>query len=416
MAVGDINISSFRVGGLDLTNSDSVHLVGFNVYEDILSPFGPVAEARVLDAGDELGKNNICGGEEVEISFSTDSGGGNRSFKFKLASNKNLNDGSVDKSGSMHAKQYNLRMVSPEMIKAQEKHVQKTYNEKPVSDAVKDIVKQFSDKEVEAEETTKQRLQFDREHPIKALKKSYGRSVSLQNKSSLFVLYQTGDNGQQKYRYETWEKAFDRGADLKFKQDSTIASRAPDEQAQKENLLWFKATDSFTTVTRGLGKTSQTTYNRETGVAHRVKENPQDQFKVAGNKIYTTSNSQDNPDKKPPVYTMNSPSNEKSDTGLGKARANRSSFLSHLAQNSAEFECIGDPNLSVGKMIDLDIPNKSQDGSGANEKQFNGKALVVGVRHKIKPLGQTPRYTCIVRVVKAAYDQGGGKSDSGGGA
>ena len=56
--------------------------------------------------------------------------------------------------------------------------------------------------------------------------------------------------------------------------------------------------------------------------------------------------------------------------------------------------------------------NKSQDGSGANEKQFSGKALVVGVRHKIKPLGQTPRYTCIVRVVKAGYDQGGGKSDS----
>lgn len=413
MPAGDITIDSFTVGGLDLNNSDSLHLVGFNVYEDILNPFGPIAEARVFDAGDELGKNNICGGEEVQLSFSSGSGGKSRSFKFTLAANKNLNDGSVDKSGSMHAKQYNLRMVSREMIKAQEKHVQKTYNDKPVSDSVKDIVKQFSDKEVETEQTTKQRLQFDREHPVDALKKAYGRSVSLQNKSSLFVLYQHGEGGEQKYRYETWEKAFQRSSDLKFRQDSTIASRAPDEQAQNENLLWFKATDSFSTVTRGLGKTSQTTYNRETGVAHRVKENPEEEFKVAGNKIYKTSKTQDNPDKKPPVFTMNSPSNEKSDTGLGKARANRSAFLSHLAQNSAEFECIGNPDMTVGKIIDLDIPNKSEDGSGSNEKQFNGKALIVGVRHKIKPLGQTPRYTCIVRVVKAGFDQGGNKSEEG---
>ena len=410
MAIGDITINSFTVGGLNLTDDQSAHLVGFNVYEDILNPFGPIVEARVLDYTDALGKNDFNGSEEVQISFS--SGQGNsRTFKFKLAANKNLNDGTVDKSGSGKAKQYNLRMVSEEMIKAQQKHVQKTYKEKPTSDAIKDIVKQFSNKDVETEETTKQRLQFDREHPVDAIKKVYGRSVSTQNKSSLFMLYQTGEGGEQKYRFETWEKAFGRSSSsLKFKQDLTIASKPANEEDQKQNLLWFKVSDSFKSVTRGLGKSSETTYNRETGVAHRVKEDPQDNFKVAGNPVYKKSNSgSDKPDQKPPVFTMHSPSNEKSDPKLSEARANRAAFLSHLAQNSAEFECIGNSELTVGKMIDLDIPNKSQDGSGANEKQFSGKALIVAVRHKIKPLGQTPRYTCIVRVVKAAYDQGGGK-------
>jgi len=410
MAVGDININSFSVGGLDLTDSQTAHLVGFNIYEDILNPFGPIAEARVLDHSDQLGKNDFNGSEKVEISFSTGSGGQSRSFKLKLASNKNLNDGSVDKSGSGHAKQYNLRMVSEEMIKAQQKHIQKTFNDKPAGDAVKDIVKSFSDKDVETEETKKQRLQFDREHPVEALKKVLGRSVSTQNKSSLFMLYQYGDGGDQKYRYETWEKAFQRSSNLKFKQDFTIASKPPNEQDQNENLLWFKVSDSFKSVTRGMSKTSQTTYNRETGVAHRVKQDPEDNYKVAGNPVYKASNSgSDKPDTKPPVYHINSPSNEKSDHGLGKAKANRAAFLSHLAQNSAEFECIGNSELTVGKVIDLDIPNKSQDGSDSNEKQFSGKALVVAVRHKIKPLGQTPRYTCVVRVVKAGYDQGGGK-------
>lgn len=416
MFSGDINIETFKIGNLDLTDPQNAHLVGFNIYEDILNPFGPIAEARVLDHSDALGKNDLNGTEKVEISFSTGQGQ-SRNFKFKLAANKNLNDGTVDNSGSMKVKQYNLRMVSDEMIKAQQKHIQKTYKDKPAGDAVKDIVKQFSDKDVEVEQTTKQRLQFDREHPVEALKKVYGRSVSTQNKSSLFMLYQTGEDGDQKYRYETWEKAFGRSSNLKFKQDATIASRSPNMQDQNENLLWFKVSDSFKSVTRGLGKTSQTTYNRETGVAHRVKEDPEDNYKVAGNPVYKNSKSgSDKPDQKPPVYTMNSPSNEKSATNLGTARANRAAFLSHLAQNSAEFECIGNPEITVGKIVDLDIPNKSTEGAGANEKQFSGKALVVAVRHKIKPLGQTPRYTCVVRVVKAAYDQGGGKSeDSGGG-
>ena len=43
------------------------------------------------------------------------------------------------------------------------------------------------------------------------------------------------------------------------------------------------------------------------------------------------------------------------------------------------------------------------------EKQMNGKALVVSIRHKVKPLGQSPRYTMILRIVKASYkEQGGG--------
>lgn len=412
MASGDINIDTFKVGGIDLTDVETAHLVGFNIYEDMLSPFGPVAEARVLDHADKLGENNINGSEEVEISFSDGDGGNTRSFKFKLCQNKNLNDGTVDKSGSMKVKQYDLRMISPEMIKAQANHVQKTYNDKATSEIVKDMHKQISDKDIEVEETKKQRLQFDRDHYVDAIHKIYGRSVSSQNKSSVFAYYQYGEGEQQKYRFETFEKAFQRSSDLKFKQDATIASRSPDEQAQKQNLLWFKPSDSFFTPTRPLDLASQTTYNRETGVVHVVKKDQQNKdYKVAGELVYKEykGDGQQKDDKKPPVYTHHSPANEKSDTGLAEARTHKAAFLSHLAQNSAEFECIGDPSITVGKCIDLDIPNKSTSGGQGNEKQFNGKALVVAVRHKIKPQGQTPRYTCVVRVVKAGYDQGGGQ-------
>ena len=41
------------------------------------------------------------------------------------------------------------------------------------------------------------------------------------------------------------------------------------------------------------------------------------------------------------------------------------------------------------------------------EPQINGKALVVAIRHKIKPFGQQPRYTMVLRVVKGSYKEGG---------
>ena len=98
--------------------------------------------------------------------------------------------------------------------------------------------------------------------------------------------------------------------------------------------------------------------------------------------------------------------NDKQKHTTADAKTNRAAFLSHLAQNSAELETYYNPDIHLGSMITLEIPNKSNDGGG-KEKQFNGKCLVVAIRTKIKPAGQSPRATMILRVVKASYDQGG---------
>ena len=67
MPAGDIKISSLKIGDLDLTNSQEATYVGFNIYEDILNPYGPMAEIRVLDYQDALGKNNIQGAYDKDV-------------------------------------------------------------------------------------------------------------------------------------------------------------------------------------------------------------------------------------------------------------------------------------------------------------------------------------------------------------
>ena len=163
MAVGDIKISSIKVGNMDLSKGGQASIMGFNIYEDILNPYGPLAEVRVLDPTDQLGKNNLNGAydQDVEISFS---GGnfatGETKLKMKMFHNKDLNDQSLNNQGSGHHKQYDIRCVSPEFLNAQGNFVEKSFKDTQTSDVVKHIVEKGfkSKKKFNAGNTKKRRL------------------------------------------------------------------------------------------------------------------------------------------------------------------------------------------------------------------------------------------------------------------
>ena len=416
MAYGDINIQKLSVGNLDLTNNGpGLQMASMDIYEDILNPMGPVGEIRVVDAIDALGKTNISGKENVDISFSGNDifGFGNKSFKFKLLQNSDLDDNSQTNYGSSHNKQYTLKMVRPELINSQGNYVKKSYNSL-TSDMVQDIVKNNfkSEAPVEIKDSTKgqRRIIFHEEHPAEALAKLNNEHVSGQNESSLYTLFMTDDNGQQKYVFSTYEELFKQAPVAQLYQNATLGAGAS-EQDKQNNIIWFKASDSFFTPTRPLDKANQQSYNLTTGKAYNVPPKSTTNFTVAdsGNKVY--NNYQGTGDERVPCRTTNCALNNKNQpTYVADARAKRSAFFSHLAQNAAELEIPGNPNIKLGSMIELNIPGKADPiVSSIGEKQMNGKALVVSIRHKVKPLGQSPRYTMILRVVKASYkEQGGG--------
>ena len=106
---------------------------------------------------------------------------------------------------------------------------------------------------------------------------------------------------------------------------------------------------------------------------------------------------------------VNDPANNKNTkTYVADAKTKRQAYFSHLTQNAAELEVAGNSSIKLGSVIELNIPGKTDSGNSLGEKQMNGKALVVAIRHKIKPFGETPRYTMVLRVVKASYKEGGG--------
>jgi hypothetical protein len=218
----------------------------------------------------------------------------------------------------------------------------------------------------------------------------------------------TDDGGQQKYVFSTFEELFKQSPTIKLHQKTNLGAGGS-EYDKQNNIIWFKASDSFFTPTRPLDKANQQSYNLTTGKAYNVPPEKQNNFNVAGQKVY--DNYQGTGDEKVPCRTTNCAINNKNQkTYVADARVKRAAFLSHLAQNAAEFEIAGNPNIKLGSMIELDIPGKADPSvSSLGEKQINGAGLVVSIRHKVKPIGQAPRYTMVIRVVKAAYkEQGGG--------
>ena len=110
-----------------------------------------------------------------------------------------------------------------------------------------------------------------------------------------------------------------------------------------------------------------------------------------------------------PTRYIHDKANNKDKHETAEARAKRAAFLSHLAQNSAEFETYYNPQIKLGEMIELDIPVKADHEEGG-EKQMNGKFLVVAIRTKYRIAAEPPHCTMVVRVVKASFKEGGGGS------
>jgi hypothetical protein len=399
---GSLKNVKIKVAGKDIAKFEDAGFAGFNVYENILNPTGPVAEIRLVDFQDFLGKNNLNGAydKDIEIEFSGESGG-NKKFKFKMLENKDLNDQSMNNMGSGHHKQYDLRCVSPEFLNCQGNYIQKSFNGK-TSDVVKHIVeKGFKSKKKFQGSQTKgnRRIIINNKHPLDAYHDMNNEHVSDKYESSCFVLFQKNDE----YHFKTFEELFEGQSKGKFVQSTTWDYDSSSGDKNKA-VLWFKPSRSFLTSTRSLSKPAEYTFNLTTHKPAAVDPENQDNFKTADkSKVYK---GQLQSAKEIPIKYLHDKANNKDKHETSTAKTKRAAFLSHLAQNSAELE-IPFNDISIGDIIELDIPMKATE-SGGGEKQFNGKCLVVAVRTKYKGLsGQPPDCTQILRVAKASYMQGG---------
>jgi hypothetical protein len=393
MAIGDLRDITVTGIGNAVPNE-------FNIYESIFNSYGPAVDLGVVDADDSA--SNIKGNEDLEIKFTVD-GGGQVGFKFKTFTGKNLTDhaGNKENPGSLKNKQYTVRGVSVEALNAQGNYVEKAWDDKTTNIAKEVIEKYYkTDKSVEVEDQAKDQRTWraQNEHPKDVIQKLNEQHVSNSNKGSAYCVFQEQSNGTQKYKITSFEELFKKGSVGKWAQRADLDSSSADENAKRNSIMWFNAGENFNVAADHLAKAQEQSFNRDTHSPTSVPPK-QNKFKV----LNTEARNHGQNSNTVPVNTQVALTNDKQSTTVAKARADRQQFLARLAENSATFEIPGSSDVKLGCIMEIDIPKRTATGGG-KERQFNGKVCVVEIRHKIRPPGQVPRYTQVIKAIKAGFE------------
>jgi len=405
---GDVEIESIKIGDYDLSDN-KLTLGGFNIYESAIHHH-TFADITILDANDILGTKQFAGDEEVEIKFKHPGEDKAATFKFALLENAKLKH-----NNNMRMKTYELRCVSPEYLKAQNKVVNKSWNTQ-TSNIVKDVVKDFweTKKEVKIKKDTKSKQTYisNSKSPHTVINHLKHRHVSQDHKEdgSLYSLYETrNDNGEQEIHFDTFHNMMKNNeTDLEFIQDTTIHS---DLTSSKDfnNILKVNIASSFYTPDRFRATGARSTYCLATGKQQKEDAPFKDpDIPLSKSPIRDKQVEQINKppkDQKPQRSRLMDPSNQKEQTFMPQSDPYKASMLARLTNDVSTMIVPGNIKLKVGQVISVKLTQKANlsKQSGDLDNQISEKVLITGLRHVINPQSDDPQYVCVVEFIKAGW-------------
>jgi hypothetical protein len=271
----------------------------------------------------------------------------------------------------------------------------------------------MSDKPIVLENTKgPQNLRVNHMNPFEAINFARQRSASDDNnKSSSFVYFENMQNEEQTYNFVTIESLFRQEPSKFYRQSSTIASDF--FQRTDDVIISYSVPTQFSSIDKlvygGPRKISQ--FNFTTLEYNSNIINTSDSvFATGGSGQSDTSSNfkqQYDQDSIPPQSMIAVDISQRSSTFIPESTPDLQAYLAILLQNSMKIKVPGDTALTVGIMINADIPNKNgTTGPTDNDPLMSGKFLVTRIHHKIGHVQDKPRYTCIMECIKGAYNEG----------
>jgi len=373
-----------------------------SIFESILTP-GIIAEITIDDTRNLLSNLPILGGERITIEISSPSKD-TRTFELVVASVKE----SIP-SSNMRSKNYTLQCVTPEVLTAKSCQITKSYNTN-ISNMVEDVCKTYlqTDKKLDIQKTKGvQKIIIASKPPLEAIKRMRKQSISVDDKSSMFVFFENIDG----IHYKTIESLFSGDiSDRTFTNNPTMHTDMT--QSNFRNIIDYKQDQQFD-LTKRL---------HNGGLAHEIKSFD---FKTLSYKSAITKFApailkaadgvMNNPDNDQTIKRWGSNAGSNSwvmkdsgnpDTFISDGLGTRQNTISLMGQGFLHLHVLGDSGLSAGQMIKVDLlDTTSTDSAPSLHPQLSGKYLVAFIRHIIMPEGSSPRYTCSIEALKGGYKQ-----------
>ena len=385
------------------SGENGVKLVEFiNTIDIIESIFTShiIADVSFNDGADFKETFDLSGAEDFEIEFLGFGSAIPLKYKLKVVQMMNLIP-----SNNLRAKNYTLRMASPELLIDSAHNVCKSYAA-GTSTIVTDLVRKFlgSSKQLFVEDTKDPPLMIiPNMSPFKAIDFVRQRSVSSKYKSSTFLFYE--DNSQ--YNFVTIEGILDRSSKLakqKFFQKESVSENIKGTEASTTDKDSFRIFQNYTV---------KDLFNINDYFKNGALQSHVHQYDIT-TKAYTTKLFQNNPSNKifydfanaknPDITTtlfkeyskyQNKPflipfskykdSVNPSTNFVFDTLAERVCFSNLFTHEKTYIDIPGNTQIKAGQIIELDIPSyQSKVTNQKNNPMDSGMYLVTTVRHSVK--------------------------------
>jgi len=387
---GDIKIISIKI--TNTNKSASVDLraqtMSLSIFEDVEEPT-IYAELMMVDSANLVKDFPIIGEEDVEISYITP--GRDKPTTYKLRTF--AVDGTVaNPTGKASA--YILKCVSNEHFVNSVNQVDKGYNN-TVAEMVADIVvNELHTKKATIVETTRGLISttIPKMSPFQAIDFLRQKAVAKRPSGGVFVFYEN----QYGFNFVSLEKLIEDGS-------KTIGSRvftySPDIISDKQrqahafrNLQRYEHLSKFDTIDKMAGGMFKNTVRSFDMLSKEFQETIFELDKQAhkfetGDKKTTIPNTDKiikEAKQGAPYYMFAPKDSSKGNDFVSDLMGYRHSFVKLFNQNVTRCMVYGDNYLTVGDMVELNLP----DLSGSTEKKspdkrYSGKYMITKLRHII---------------------------------
>ena len=92
-------------------------------------------------------------------------------------------------------------------------------------------------------------------------------------------------------------------------------------------------------------------------------------------------------------------------TFIPQYSSDQQAYASLMLQNSLKIRVPGDLILTSGSMVNCSIIDKNEVTNNV-DPLLSGKFLVARIHHKIGRIEESPRYTCVMELLKGKYNEG----------
>ena len=308
------------------------------------------------------------------------------------------------------SKTYTIECVSQEAFHAKTNYIQKSYSQQ-ISDMIKDIHNNYlhSTKDIITEDTKgPQVIVFPSVNPYKAVDMARRRAVSINNKSSSYLYFETRNPSDQVFKFVTLESLFRQTVTKTFRQSDAVGSNLYD--TTDDNIIHTEIPEQLSAMDniKTGGNTRIAKYNfRTRKYEYNDVDSPATSYATGGNNSWVTAEFKQLYTAKakiPPQSHMPVDTSQRPLTNIPESTSDQQSFLAAMMQNSLYIEVPGDSQLTAGNLITCNIPQKiAISADKPNDLMMSGNFVISRIHHYIGGAAEKPRYTCAIEGLKGNY-------------